>query len=212
MTRPHALALAGLGLACVHALAAPASASPPSPDWYPDEHVVIAGDPPPPPPAPPPPKPVPGESTIVLASGAYAWTSDDGGVRELGPGGALSFVHVERRGDFPTGVEVSGFFLHGDDASVYDLSIRLIGSTKLGREPIAPFVAIGLCAGATRIVDAQAKASGEDVSYGLALGPSAAIGLHGFLNDTLYWRAGAGVLAAGVPAVTADLGIGVVLD
>lgn len=163
-------------------------------------------------PVAPPTREVPSESTYAMASAVQAWMTERDGMNELGRGGALSFGFLQRRGDFPSGVELSGVFLTGDRASVYDLSLRVIGSPEIRDKKVLPFIAIGLTVGASRLVTEEAKALGQDVSYGFSIGPSAAVGLHGFLSDNLYWRAGAGYLGAGIGAYTADLGIGFVVD
>jgi len=149
---------------------------------------------------------------VAWASGLQAWVSEQKGVTSLGQGASLAFAFMERDGDFPTGFEVSAVFLSGERASVYDLSFRLIGSAKIGRRKLVPFAAIGIAAGASRLVTDEQKMSGADVAYGWAIGPSAATGVHGFLSDKLYWRASAGFLGTGVGAMTADLGLGLVVD
>ena len=194
-------ALAWMTCAALAGAAAPASA---------EAQQIIAIDPQPHPlPVPPPPRESPRESFVVLASGLQAWMSDDGGMTDLGQGGVLSFTWLQRRGDFPTGVDVSGVFLATDDASVYDLSFRILGSPKIGRRSVVPFAAFGLAAGASRLASKQPDAM---ASYGWSIGPSAAVGLHGFLGDRVYWRGGAGFLGTGFGAVTAELGLGMVIE
>ncbi len=178
----------------------------PQPEMYVPDHGPYAL------PVDPPPRESPRESTYVMGSATQAWMSERDGVGQLGRGGTLSFGFLQRRGDMPTGVELSGVFLHGDRASVYDLSLRLIASPKIGDRTVVPFIAMGLAVGASRLVSEEAKAFGEDASFGFSIGPSAALGLHGFLGDKTYWRAGAGFLGAGLGAYTADIGIGFVVD
>jgi hypothetical protein len=149
---------------------------------------------------------------VVWASGLQAWLSEEQGMRSLGQGAALSFAFMERDGDFPTGFDMSAVFLSGEHASIYDLSFRLIGSAKIKARPIVPFVALGLAAGANRLVSDEQKMSGEHVAYGWAIGPSAAGGVHGFLSKKVYWRASAGFLGTGIGAMTADVGLGLTVD
>ena len=155
----------------------------------------------------------PRESALLVASAVHGWLSQPTGVESFGGGGALSMGFVQRDGDFPTGVDVAAVMVRGEGGAVYDLSFRIIGSPKLERRVLVPFAAIGLCAGASRIEgagDGDAKTM-DEASWGLALGPSAALGLHGFLSDKLYWRAQAGFLGAGAGLYTADVALGVVV-
>jgi hypothetical protein len=161
---------------------------------------------------PPAPDPYPRESVVVWASGLQAWMSEEQGMTSLGQGASLSFAFMERDGDFPTGFDMSAVFLTGERASLYDLSFRLIGSAKIKARTIVPFAALGLAAGASRLVTDEQKMSGADVAYGWSLGPSAAAGVHGFLGKKLYWRASAGFLGTGIGAMTADVGLGYTVD
>jgi hypothetical protein len=163
-------------------------------------------------PLPPEPEKYPHESVVVWASGLQAWLSEEQGMTSLGQGASLSFAFMERDGDFPTGFDVSAVFLSGERASVYDLSFRLIGSAKIQNRKLVPFAALGLAAGAARLVTDEQKMSGEDVAYGWAIGPSAAAGVHGFLSKKVYWRASAGFLGTGIGAMTADVGFGLTVD
>ena len=163
-------------------------------------------------PLPPTPDPYPHESVVVWASGLQAWISEEQGMTSLGQGASLSFAFFERDGDMPTGFDVSAVFLSGERASVYDLSFRLIGSAKIKARTVVPFVALGLAAGAARLVTEEQKMSGADVAYGWSIGPSAAAGLHGFLSKKVYWRASAGFLGTGIGAMTADVGLGLTVD
>lgn len=166
--------------------------------------------------APPAEEHVPDESMVVTASATQAWLSQPGGLEAAMRGGTVGFSWLQRDGEFPTGAEATGVFLFGDRASTYALSLRLIGSPEIGKRMLVPYAAVGLAVGASRVVDARSAAMEVDpepnASYGFAIGPSAAVGLHGFLGNKLYWRAGAGFVAAGIGAVTADLGVGFVVD
>ncbi len=231
-----------LGVVCaLTATATLAAASPPPPDdWVHEEVVVeqqVAVDPAPvvvvQEPVQPPyvdpyyypdpyPQPVfvdegPRESIVATASAMQAWLSQPSGLETMGRGGTLGFTFLQRRGDFPTGAEATGIFLFGDQASVYDLSLRMIASPKIGKRLLVPFVAVGLAIGASRVVDARSTAMQvapkiTAATYGFAIGPSAALGVHGFVGKKWYWRAGAGYVGAGVGAITADLGVGMVVD
>ena len=162
---------------------------------------------------PPPAREVPRESVVVWASGLQAWVSEQRGMTSLGQGASLSFAFLQRRGDdFPTGFDMSAVFLSGERASVYDLAMRLVVSAKIEDRPVVPFIALGLAAGASRLVTDEQKMSGEDVAYGWAIGPAAGAGLHGFLSEKVYWRASAGFLGTGVGALTADVGLGLTVD
>lgn len=163
-------------------------------------------------PMPEPEERYPHESVVVWASGLQAWISEDTGMNSLGQGASLSFAFMERDGDFPTGFDMSAVFLSGERASLYDLSLRFIGSAKIKNRTFVPFAALGLAAGASRLVTDEQKMTGENVAYGWALGPSAAVGFHGFLSSKLYWRASAGFLGTGIGAMTADLGLGITVD
>lgn len=159
----------------------------------------------------------PSESIIATASAMQGWLSQPAGLEQFGRGGTLGFAFLQRDGEFPTGAEATGVFLFGDRASVYDLSLRLIGSPKIGKKLFVPFAAVGLAVGASRVVEngtaeMSTDKDGGDAKYGFAIGPSAAVGLHGFVGKKYYWRAGAGFLGAGIGAITADLGIGIVVD
>ncbi len=158
----------------------------------------------------------PSESVLVTASAVQAWMSQPSGLEQMGRGGSLGIAWLQRHGDFPTGVEAQGVFVFGDRASAYDLSLRLVGSPKIGKRLFVPYAAIGLAVGASRISDARTMEmstdKGPDSTYGFAIGPSASVGVHGFFGKKWYWRAGAGFVGAGIGAVTADLGVGIVVD
>jgi hypothetical protein len=153
----------------------------------------------------------PHESTVLYGAVSQMSISGDAGLEPAGFGGTVGFTWLQRHGDQPTGFDVAGTFLTGEDVSIYDLSLRLIASPKIGRHAILPYVALGFCAGASRLVTDRDRSSMKDVHYGLGIGPSASAGLHGFMGK-FYWRAGAGFLGAGVGAVTADLTVGMVMD
>lgn len=214
----RALVLGGATCVLVAAVSVAQASPPPEP---PPDGQIIAVDPYPPPPPPdpepyglppsPPEAPVPGESVVMLVSGAQAWLSDGAGLEAMGQGAALSMTFLERHGDFPTGFDISALFLHGDRASAYDLTMRIIGSPKIGRRKVVPFASFGVVAGASRLEAMDAK-PGDPAAHGWAIGPSAAVGLHGFVGNGMYWRAAGGFLGTGVGAITADLGIGFVID
>ena len=60
-----------------------------------------------------------------------------------------------------------------------------------------------------RQVPEHAPIAGQ--AAGLGLGPSGAVGLHGFLSERIYWRASAGFIGAGVGTFSTDLGLGWVI-
>jgi hypothetical protein len=159
-----------------------------------------------------PPRESPRSSTFVYGAASQLNISGRSGIDPAGWGGTIGFGHLERHGDQPTGVDVAGTFFTGRDVSIYDLSIRIVASPKINNHVLVPYIAIGFCAGASRIITDRDRMTGKHVDYGLGIGPSASLGLHGFVGKSLYWRAGAGFLGAGVGAVTADLAVGMVVD
>jgi hypothetical protein len=196
----------------------------PPPPPPPEEPLVVATDPYVAPPQPemyvpyeepvyvPPPREQPRESTFAFAAASQLNVSGEDGFAPAGWGGTVGFGFIERDGDLPGGVDVAATFLTGKNVSIYDLSIRVVATPKMNGRLLVPYVAFGLCAGASRVVTDRERMTGEHVDYGLGLGPSGSIGLHGFVGDSIYWRAGGGFLGAGVGAVTADLAIGMVVD
>lgn len=155
------------------------------------------------------------ESTLLFAGAAQGWLSQRDGLDRFGRGASLGFGFLQRDGHFPSGCDVAATMVRGDGGAVYDLSVRVIGSAKIGRRLAVPYVAIGLVAGASRVegqpLDGK-LVTGETSSWGFGLGPTAALGLHGFLSDKVYWRSGVGFLGAGAGLVTADLALGITMD
>jgi hypothetical protein len=159
-----------------------------------------------------PPRESPSESTFVYGAASQLGISGRTGIDAAGFGGTVGFGHLDRHGDQPTGVDVSATFLSGPDVSIYDLSVRLVASPKINNRVLVPYLAVGICAGASRIITDRDRMTNKHVDFGLGIGPSASLGVHGFVGKSLYWRAGAGFLGAGVGAVTADLAVGLVVD
>jgi hypothetical protein len=158
----------------------------------------------------PPPDPPPSESIVFLGGASQAWMTGDDGLDPIARGATLGFAFLQRDGEFPTGFEFDAVLLRGEDAAIYDLQSRVIGSPRLGRRMAVPFAALGLAYGVARLVTTEQKMTGAKATYGMSIGPTAMVGLHGFLNDSLYWRGGAGFLGTGIGAITAELSLGVV--
>ena len=90
---------------------------------------------------------------------------------------------------------------------LYDLGISFIATFKLEDELAVPFVAFGLDLAAAAVP----QADGSKQS-GVTAGVHGNLGLHGLLNDNLYWRGQVGYIGAGVGGVTAQLTLGYVFD
>jgi hypothetical protein len=110
-------------------------------------------------------------------------------------------------------VEVGGelttmFMSRGDETRVFDLGLSFVVSYSLGRRHrpkklAVPFFALGLDLTAT-----ADPAMDEERRRGIGTGIHARAGLHGFLNDDLYWRAHVGFLGAGPGGITSGIGLG----
>ena len=179
--------------ACAAAIAVPGGAAR-------AEAILVDPNPHPLPlPVAPPPRAVPEESMFLSAGATQAYVSGaDGGLGRFGRGGALTLALLERRGELPTGVEARGVFLDGDGGQQFTLALHVVASAKIARRPLVPFVALGLAAGSARMGDAS----------GVAIGPSGALGLHGFLADSLYWRASASAIGVGAGTLVGELAVG----
>ncbi len=193
----------------VAAGASTVAAKPAPPDYWVERPIVIAGDPQPPPPDPEPePPPPPRHASIALVSGGTTFASDaQTALERFGPSGTMGFVHLSHR-DEP-GVEVLAGATGGDRGRSYAASVRLVITPRVRRkDAIAPFLALGPAFAIARLDEGDMKGSGA----GLGLGPSGAIGLHGFLSHRVYWRASAGFTGAGIGTFNTDLGLGWVID
>jgi hypothetical protein len=186
----------------------------PVPEPEPEPITIVQPEPYPEPYSDPvaPPRESPRSSTFVYGAASQVNVSGRTGIDPAGWGGTVGLGHLERHGEQPTGVDVSGTFLTGDSVSIYDLSVRIVASPKINSRVLVPYVAIGICAGASRIITDRDRMSGRHVDFGLGIGPSASLGVHGYVGNSEYWRLGAGFLGAGVGAVTADLAVGMVVD
>ncbi len=200
---PRAAWITGLAsLAAVGAAAGTAAARPPPDDDYLERPIVIAADPvPEPKPEPPPP---PRRATIALASAGMSYASDTlTPLERFGPVGTMGILHLSHR-DEP-GFEAVAGAAAGPRGRSYAASVRLVVGSRLRRaDPIAPFLALGASFAIARLDEG----AGKDAGAGLGIGPSGAIGLHGFVSHRLYWRASAGFVGAGIGTFSTDLGLG----
>ncbi|HUQ08600.1 MAG TPA: hypothetical protein VM261_39180 [Kofleriaceae bacterium] len=190
-----------------------AHARPVPPDDYVERPIVIAGDMPQPPPPPlPEPEPVrdpPRRATIGFAAGGLSYASDTmTALEHFGRQGTLGIVHVPHREE--PGFELLGAATGGARGRSYSLAVRLVLSPRVNRTTLArPFLALGPSFAIARLDDAS---SDKGTGAGMGIGPSAAIGLHGFVSHRVYWRASAGFVGAGIGTFSTDLGLGWVID
>jgi hypothetical protein len=170
----------------------------------------IAIDPPPEPaPSPPPPPEPPRSSLIVIGSALTARMPEGAGqLSDLGRGAALSIGWLQRRGDLPTGMMVRGMAVGSDGTRVYSLDVQIVASAKIGRRWFVPFVGIGLAFGSARFATTEKQMA----TSGMALGPVGGLGLHGFIGDSLYWRAELSAIGAGAAIVLGGVSVGWVFD
>jgi len=89
---------------------------------------------------------------------------------------------------------------------------QLTGATHLvfaapARWPLAPFGGIGAALSWTRL----ARPGGGPSPGQLSVGPTAELGVHGFVGDHLYWRLSMNAIGAGAGLVAAELSAGWVL-
>lgn len=191
----RAIALASLGFGVVTALAAPAAAKPQPPDDY----LVVARDPPPEP-EPDPPR----RAVVAVASGGMSFASDhDTTLERFGPAAGIGMLYLSHREE--PGFEVVGGVTGGERGRSYALSARLVVGSRLERKDgIAPFFAIGFGFAIARLDEDAGKETGA----GMGLGPAAALGVHGFISPTVYWRAGAGFVGAGIGTFSTDVSLG----
>lgn len=196
---PRAGWMAGLALVCV---AGSAAASPPPDDEYVERRIVIAEEPRPEP--PPPPR----RATMGFVAGGLAYASDEmTPLEHFGRQGTMGIVHVPHR-DEP-GFEALAAANGGARGRSYTLAVRLLLTPRVNRADLArPFFSVGPAFAIARLDGSPDKG----VAAGLGIGPSAAVGLHGFLSHRVYWRASAGFVGAGIGTFSTDLGLGWVID
>jgi hypothetical protein len=186
-----------------------ANARPVSPDDYVERPIVIAGDMPPPPPEVVPAPDPPRRATIGFAAGGMSYASDAmTPLERFGRQGTIGIVHVPHREE--PGFELLGAATGGVRGRSYSLAVRLVLSPRVNRTTLArPFLAVGPSFAIARLDDAS---SDKGTGAGMGIGPSGAIGLHGFLSHRVYWRASAGFVGAGIGTFSTDLGLGWVID
>lgn len=192
-------------VAALTTAAGAAAARPVPPDDELGQRIVIAGDPPPPPPSPP--APPPRQASIALASAGLGYASDTlTPLERFGAAGGLGLVHVSHRKQ--PGFEVLASATGGERGRSYAAAARMVLGPRFERaDLISPFFAIGVGFAIARLDEG----AGKDAGAGLGLGPSAALGLHGFLSPRIYWRASAGFVGAGIGTFSTDLGLGWVI-
>jgi hypothetical protein len=191
------------GLA-VLALTAPAAARPVPPD---DPYIQVATDPPPLPPTPAPDPPR--RATIAVATGGMTFASDhDTALERFGGTGGVGILHLTHDDDDP-GFEAVAGVAGGDRGRSYTLAARMVVTARLRRkDAIRPFVALGAGFAIARLDE---EGDGKNAASGVGIGPSAAVGVHGFLSQRVYWRAGAGFVGAGIGTFSTDLSLGWVI-
>lgn len=205
-------ALSGLGGLALVAVAGTAAASPPPPDdYYVERPIVIAGDPPPPQPQPEPyvePPPPPRRATMGFASGGMSYASDTmQPLERFGSQATMGIVHIAHREE--PGVEMLAGANGGERGRSYTLTLRLLLTPRMARKTaIRPFLSLGPAFAIARLDEGSDKGAGA----GMGIGPSGAIGLHGFVSHRVYWRASAGFVGAGIGTFSTDLGVGWVID
>ena len=195
------------GLALV-ALAGTAAASPPPDDDYVERPIVIAGDPHPQPEPYVEPPPPPRRASIGFAAGGMSYAGDTmTPLERFGRQATMGIVHISHREE--PGFEAIAGATGGDRGRSYTLAVRLLLTPRLERKhALRPFLAVGAAFAIARLDEGSDKGAGA----GLGIGPSGAIGFHGFLSHRVYWRASAGFVGAGIGTFSTDLGLGWVID
>jgi hypothetical protein len=128
-------------------------------------------------------------------------------LERFGHQGSMGIIHLSHR-DEP-GFEAIAGATGGERGRSYALAVRLLLTPRLRRtELVRPFLALGPAFAIARLDEGPDKGAGA----GLGIGPSGAIGLHGFLAHRVYWRASAGFTGAGIGTFSTDLGLGWVID
>jgi hypothetical protein len=197
----------GIAVALAGVAGTAAASPPPDPDYY-ERRIVIAGEPErvrEPDPEPPPP---PRRATMGYLAGGLSYVSDEmTPLEHFGRQGTMGIVHVPHR-DEP-GFEALGAATGGARGRSYTLAVRLLLTPRLRRaDAVRPFLAVGPAFAISRLDGGPDKG----VAAGLGIGPSGAVGLHGFLSHRVYWRASAGFVGAGIGTFSTDLGLGWVID
>lgn len=203
--------LSGLAPLALVATTGVAAARPVPPDDYVERPIVIAGDAPPPQPVPVAyvePPPPPRRATMGFIAGGMSYASDTmTPLERFGEQATMGIVHIPHREE--PGFEVLAGMNGGERGRSYTLALRLVLQPRLERKHLArPFLALGPAFAIARLDEGDDKGSGA----GMGIGPSGAIGLHGFLSHRVYWRASAGFVGAGIGTFSTDLGLGWVID
>ena len=102
------------------------------------------------------------------------------------------------------GGEAQVNFLHGEQGRrVYDLGLSFVIAYSLKKNPVAPYMRLGL-----DLVGTGDDQLDPERARRIMVGVHGAVGLHGFLSKKLYWRAEVGFLGAGPGGVHSQIGIG----
>jgi hypothetical protein len=148
-----------------------------------------------------------GEERFIgsVSTARLAAPGPDSNLVHFGTGGALSILWLEDGADgLCGGIDTSALFLRGDgEERLYDLSVGLTGSLPLDRQPVAPFLAVGL-----DIVSAAIADNDGAISRGVGIGVHGDLGLHAMLGERFYAKGQIGYLGAAVGGVKGEVGIG----
>jgi hypothetical protein len=200
-----------VGSALIAMVGTAAASPPPLDDEYIERPIVIAGDPPRPPEVvEPPPRDPPRRATIGFAAGGMSFASDAmTPLERFGRQGTMGVVHVPHREE--PGFELLGAATGGERGRSYSLAVRLVLTPRVQRKTtVRPFLALGPAFAIARLDDESGGEKGAGA--GMGIGPSGAVGLHGFLAHRVYWRASAGFVGAGIGTFSTDIGLGWVID
>ena len=146
----------------------------------------------------------------VAALSAADWRTPDGEGRleRFGTGNGLNLmvlIDADDTDELIGGFELSAQGIRSDEGDrVYDLGLSIVGTLPVARASVVPFVALGL--------DMAAVSLEQDKVQEVGLGVHGTLGVHGFVGRSLYVRAAAGYLGAGLGAVKGELAVGYSFD
>lgn len=135
-------------------------------------------------------------------------TPSPDGLDYFGSGLVARFGVLEKRsfepGRLTHGLEMGLMMLTGPgDHSLFVLQAAYVGTILLTDYVVNPFVALGGDVGQVTFVETETR-----VEAGTVLGMHASVGLHGFIDESFYWRGGAGFVAAGAAGFEWEILIG----